>query len=244
MPSIVHKRLGETPLEALERYRAEKGVAADVPLTYAGRLDPMAEGALLVLEGEECKRKDAFLGFDKEYEVEIVFGIATDSYDGLGLATAAPAQQPLPRAPIEGLERYVGAFEQEYPPYSSKTVGGTPLHELARAGRLPEKMPVRRAEICSISLIGWATVSAQALKARLFEAIDRVRGDFRQAEAKKRWDEALGDPSMAFSVAKIRVACSSGTYMRSLADRMGKDAGCGAFALSIKRTRIYERRRA
>ena len=57
---FVHKRWGETPLEALERLRAEEGIAADVPMTYAGRLDPAAEGLLIILTGEECKNKDAY----------------------------------------------------------------------------------------------------------------------------------------------------------------------------------------
>ena len=53
-------------------------------MTYAGRLDPMASGVLLVLAGEETKNKDKYLGLDKEYDFEILFGFATDTYDILG----------------------------------------------------------------------------------------------------------------------------------------------------------------
>lgn len=73
--ALIYKHIGETPLEALERFRREQGIAADVPMTYAGRLDPMAEGLLLILLGEECKNKEKYLGLDKEYEVEVLFGI-------------------------------------------------------------------------------------------------------------------------------------------------------------------------
>ena len=41
-----------------------------------------------------------------------------------------------------------------------------------------------------------------------------------------------------FVVVKIKVACSSGTYMRSLANRIGQDIGIPAFAYSIKRNRV------
>jgi len=58
-------------------------------MTYAGRLDPLAEGLLLVLTGEECKNKEKYLGLDKEYEVDVLFGFATDTYDILGKVLSA-----------------------------------------------------------------------------------------------------------------------------------------------------------
>ncbi len=233
---FVNKQLGETPLEALERYRRGRKDLAGVPMTYAGRLDPMAEGTLLVLIGEECKKKGKYLGLDKEYEVEIVFGISTDTYDALGLAT-------LGKEVVIDMDilKYAGKFRQEYPPYSSKTVDGKQLHELARSGDLPDEMPTKDVEVLGIELLGKREVSSGALKEEIYRKIDLVRGDFRQKEIKERWNEVFsaGDKEQSFQCIKIRVECSSGTYMRSLADRMGKDAGTGAFALSIKRTKIF-----
>lgn len=54
-------------------------------LTYVGRLDPLAEGVLIVLEGEEINYKQVFLDLDKTYEFEVVLGIVTDSFDQLGI---------------------------------------------------------------------------------------------------------------------------------------------------------------
>ena len=87
---IIYKKVGETPLEALENFRTKRLDEGhveyrNIPMTYAGRLDPMAEGDLLILIGEECKKKDAYLGLDKEYEVEVLFGIETDTHDVLGI---------------------------------------------------------------------------------------------------------------------------------------------------------------
>jgi tRNA pseudouridine55 synthase len=81
----VYKNLGETPLQCLERYRLEAGIEAGVPMTYAGRLDPMAEGDMIILVGEECKGKDKFLPLRKEYEMEVLLGVETDTYDLLGI---------------------------------------------------------------------------------------------------------------------------------------------------------------
>ena len=54
-------------------------------MTYAGRLDPMAEGALIVLARNAIYEKERYLKMDKEYEGEILFGFETDTYDALGM---------------------------------------------------------------------------------------------------------------------------------------------------------------
>jgi tRNA U55 pseudouridine synthase TruB len=43
----INKNVGETPLELLERLRRERPELAQETLSYAGRLDPMAEGVML-----------------------------------------------------------------------------------------------------------------------------------------------------------------------------------------------------
>jgi len=237
---VITKKVGETPLEALERFRVEQVAQGriefkDVSMTYAGRLDPMAEGELLILIGEECKQKEEYLGLDKEYEVEIVFGIETDTYDALGLATICQIEAS-PRS-ID-LSHYIGTFSQSYPPYSSRTVNGVPLHVMARAGELPEGMPVKEVTIYSLVELESKTISATKLKGLIINKISQVKGDFRQVEITQRWQEVLHDDALQFGVLKVRIMCSSGTYMRSLAHRIGQDRGGGAFALGINRTKI------
>lgn len=251
---IIYKNIGETPLEALERFRLgqiEKAVYSvlkkkwqDVPMTYAGRLDPLAEGELLILIGEECKNKEKYLGLDKEYEVEVLFGVVTDTYDALGLATKKSDILKDSDAVLDQLDltKYVGTFMQEYPPYSSRTVDGVALHELARADKLPEEMPTKEVTIYEIEELKREQVIGLELEARIVDMIDLVKGDFRQDEIKLRWQGVLDDGvsgNEPFEVVTIRVKCSSGTYMRSLAHMMGKDLGVGAIALGIRRKRIF-----
>lgn len=261
--TIIHKNLGETPLQSLERFRGEQIARArqastteqksdqkvvtfwqDVPLTYAGRLDPMAEGELLILIGDECKHKEKYLDLDKEYEVEIVFGIETDTYDALGISRLVEAtgldnqSVGFEAASISTqLNSYVGHFTQSYPPYSSKTVNGVQLHELARTDSLPEEMPTKEVEIYDIQVLCIGTISAPDLHDCIANTIGLVKGDFRQAEILEKWHQNLSD-SRIFNTVSIRVRCSSGTYMRSLAHKIGQDTGLGAFALSIQRTKI------
>lgn len=234
MSKIIWKNIGETPLECLNRARADLHIGESVPMTYAGRLDPMAEGKLLVLVGDECRERDRHLGLAKEYRVRIVFGFRTDTYDALGLAErgrsidVASLPAPLP-----------GCFVQKYPPYSSKTVGGVPLHELARRNLLPEILPGREVEILSVTEEGRDEISASELKREIFGKIDLVKGDFRQGLIKARWEDVLSDPAEVFPIIDLSIKCSSGTYMRSLAEDLGKISGSGAFAVSIIRTEIF-----
>ncbi|MDQ3244755.1 MAG: tRNA pseudouridine(55) synthase TruB, partial [bacterium] len=81
---LLNKKEGETPLEALESFRVKAKIGKEVKMTYAGRLDPMASGLLIILAGEECKNKEKYLRLDKEYNFEVLFGFATDTYDILG----------------------------------------------------------------------------------------------------------------------------------------------------------------
>lgn len=81
---ILEKKVGETPLSCAEDYRAQHPELEGVSMAYAGRLDPMASGKLLILLGEECKNQTSYHGLDKEYEFSVLFGIESDSLDVLG----------------------------------------------------------------------------------------------------------------------------------------------------------------
>jgi len=258
---LAEKRLGETPLQCLERIRMERNLGS-APLTYAGRLDPMAEGLLLVLAGEECKKKADYLGLDKVYETEFLLGVETDTYDLLGLVqdpsktmpktmpkrTPKPAPTPnISREQLEAIMRtFLGKRAQVYPPFSSKPHNGRPLFSLARAGELPteEKMPSREVEIFSIDVVGERAVAASELEKQIVERISRVRGDFRQAEIVAAWQAFFQDGRSHrhehFQLFSLRVHCSSGTYIRSLAHEAGRllGAGVGATTFSIRRTQV------
>ena len=141
---ICNKEIGETPLECLERIRKENNMDENMPMTYAGRLDPMAEGLFIILSGEECKNKEKYTNLDKEYQMEILFGIKTDSYDILGLIEnirntdseinnnknntknrkieKIRDEKSIGKIDKINFKKYIGKFIQEYPRYSSKII--------------------------------------------------------------------------------------------------------------------------
>lgn len=243
---ILHKRDGETPLERLVRFKKTKPAYANVPLTYAGRLDPMASGKLLILAGEKAKEKDAYLGLEKEYEFAVLLGASTDTGDILGLVQKYAPVENTP-ALIQKLKAairtYKGkAFDQKYPLYSSKPHKGRPLFSYARSSEsIPDdEHPTKQVKVISINFLGSRTVRATTLLKTIEGRIARVTGDFRQIEILRAWHNCakLSFAQNSFIIVKCKAKVTSGLYIRSLAENIGKDAGVPALAHTIKRTRI------
>lgn len=242
MPILFYKKRFETPLDALNRLRLEKPELKDETLSYAGRLDPMAEGVLLVLVGEEENRdREKYLGLDKSYEVEVLLGISTDTGDVLGLVQNTEKEGK--KVLNEEIEKVVKNLEGEnnfpYPVFSSRTVDGKPLHEWAREGRLDEiEIPTKASTIYSAKLIDTKIISATDILQSVLNDIDQIQGNFRQEEIKKSWNESLQNLNQEFQIATISIDCSSGAYMRTIAEELGKKLGTVALAYRIKRTKI------
>lgn len=239
----LYKNRGETPLECIKRFKSENSEYKNEPMTYAGRLDPLAEGLLLVLVGEECKNKEKYLGFDKEYEVDVLFGFSTDTYDILGKVIHIIMSDLFPIKNIKDiLITFIGKFSQKYPAYSSKTINGETLFSLAKSGELNENdIPEKEVEIKEIKLLKHKELSKKELEKYIIKSVNSVSGDFRQEEILKKWEDMLLKTKVKkFPVISIKVNCTSGTYMRSLANSIGEKIGVPALALNIKRTRVGE----
>ncbi len=243
---LLNKKEGETPLEALELFRRKHREYKDVPMTYAGRLDPMASGLLIILAGEECKKKEKYLALPKEYEFEILFGFATDTYDILGKMQHKGHTDKLEYVGMlelekkikESLKYFRGKITQTYPAYSSRTVKGKPLFAYARAGEEVE-LPEREVMVKKLEFLKLRKISAGKLLVNIEKRIKKVQGDFRQKEILKIWKgELRRKKSERFFAASFRISCSSGTYVRTIANDLGTKMGIPALAFSIRRTKL------
>ena len=142
------------------------------------------------------------------------------------------------QAALESISDIEKIKTQEYPAYSSKPVDGTPLFAHARAGTLQDiEIPTRQVKIFSLEHIHTKEVSEKDVLQIIEERIGKVHGDFRQEQILTRWREVLPGADTVL-ISKIRATVSSGTYIRSLAQLMGKKLGCGGLACSIHRTRV------
>src|SRR6266481_5994392 len=207
----IYKPRGLTPLQTLNLLRVKFPEYKNAVLSYAGRLDPMAEGVLLVLIGETANKKESrekYLGLDKEYEVEILLGIETDTYDILGKVTSKKLEAPDTEKFSEKLEKYTGVFEQPYPPYSSKPVLGKPLFVWARENRLSEiHIPTKSVTIFDIKLLNISKISTQKILEEVIKDAHDVVGDFRQEEIKKTWQKSFENTSIELPLLTISLRC-------------------------------------
>lgn len=246
---VLEKAVGETPLYALSQFTQTHPAYQNMKASYAGRLDPMASGKLLVLFGEECKRQTAYTGLDKEYDVEVLFGVSSDTGDALGLVTPTNQKHVPTEALKKALKKEEGTHEHAYPVFSSKTVGGKPLFLHALSGTLSSiSIPTHKEHIYRARLLSTTSISTQTLKERVEQYLARVPkttepskelgADFRIDAVRESWQHILSRQDATWYVARIRVICGSGTYMRTLASRLGTALGTGGIALSIHRRTI------
>ncbi|OHA59804.1 MAG: hypothetical protein A2589_03110 [Candidatus Vogelbacteria bacterium RIFOXYD1_FULL_46_19] len=224
----IWKPVGLTPLEAVKRLQQIRPDLGGVKLTYAGRLDPLALGVMIILSAGDIKDKEQFLVLPKTYEVEILLGAATDSGDVLGLSTKVVKPE------IVSLERVamatrslVGKRRQTAPRYSAPGLDG--------------KVFTRSVEIKSVAVGERQMILAEALLKLIEEKIFLVMGDFRQAEILAGWQRELKRwSSCNFPVIPLTIECSSGTYVRLLARELGRQLELPALALHIKRIKVGE----
>ncbi|MFZ1987634.1 MAG: hypothetical protein WAV21_01200 [Minisyncoccia bacterium] len=249
--AIIEKEIGETPLQAIQKWKAQHPAYADVPASYAGRLDPMASGKLLILFGEECKREKKYRGLDKEYEIEVLLDLETDTGDVLGLASYKGMDTHTDAQRInKALEKEKGTHTIPYPIFSSKTVNGKPLFLYALSGTLSDiTIPTHEERIYQIALQKFERMSGEEIAKRIAVLLARtpctnepskeLGANFRIDAVQKKWNEIFASmPNRKFQLLHLTVVCGSGAYMRTLAGRIGTSLGTSALALSIKRTRI------
>ena len=258
---IVDKKAGQTPLEAIDEQKISDPALLNLPLTYAGRLDPLASGVLVILAGDECLKKDEYLALEKEYELTILFGFSTDTYDLMGkvmemkskegfemvwLSKPAQESEDLSNSSFdeikEKIKYFVGRINQKYPPYSSRTVAGKPLYQWAREGRLDEiTIPSHEVFVKNIDVVGNNTINGKDLESKIKEVVALVNGDFRQKEILDLWHETLADKQEEiYQTVTLKVACGSGVYVRGIAHELGQKMGIPALAFNIKRTKVGE----
>lgn len=241
---LIYKELGETPLEALLRLRAHFKIPDVVPLTYAGRLDPAAEGVLVILAGDECKNKLAYTNLPKTYVAEIVLGVSTDSYDllgmpisgGLGEMTVQTTGDLYTKAEA-WLASRIGTHAQEYPPYSSKTVAGRHLHAYAKEGMLVD-LPTHEVTLHVAKDAGMRLVRKGDVVSRVERVATKVSGDFRQKEIAGAWRRLADGLPTELPILKVTLEVGSGFYVRQFAQDLGRTLGTGACLYSLVRTSV------
>jgi tRNA pseudouridine55 synthase len=122
------KPVGPTAAQALVALRESDPSLRGVKLGHAGRLDPMAEGLLTVLVGDENRAVHALRGESKTYEVDVLLGLASDSFDALGMLSSPVDTALSPAAIALACSRFGGDYSQRYRPFSQGRVNEWESH--------------------------------------------------------------------------------------------------------------------
>ncbi|PWK37007.1 tRNA pseudouridine(55) synthase TruB [Cupriavidus plantarum] len=176
---------------------------------HTGTLDPLATGLLPLCFGEATKFSADLLDADKTYEAVVRLGQTTSTGDAEGDVVLS-RDVAVDRAALDAaVARFTGEISQVPPMYSALKKDGKPLYAYARAGETVERA-ARTVTIRSIDV----------LSLNLDNTLDDTL------------DDALA-PGFT-----MRVTCSKGTYIRTLAEDIGEALGCGAHLTGLRRTAV------
>jgi tRNA pseudouridine55 synthase len=179
---------------------------------HTGTLDPFATGVLVILLGKATRLSRFMTGVDKEYEAIIRLGYSTDTGDRTG-------------KPIPGLSEVRNWTEPEIE---------SALQSLR--GNIDQVPPMYSAK----------KIEGRKLYelARRGETVERkpVRVCIHEFAAIRPGGQLIKDNLDGTFDLHARVSCSSGTYVRTLAEDFGKRLYVGAHLAELRRTRVGDLR--
>ena len=190
---LIDKPKGVTSANCVYQLRKFLGIKK---IGHCGTLDPLATGLLPVCIGEATKFSSFTSDLDKTYEVDIGFGLETDTGDIEGQIISKGINNFNEKDLESVLERFVGPQSQTPPMYSALKIKGKPLYWWARKGVFLSRKE-RDITIHEIELMEFSK-----------------------------------------NLAKLKVSCSKGTYIRSFAESIGRALLTKATVFSLRRLSV------
>jgi tRNA pseudouridine55 synthase len=208
---IIDKPAGLTSHDVVSRVRR---ILKTRRVGHTGTLDPFATGVLVVLVGRATRLAQFLSGAEKEYEALIRFGYATETGDSTGERRLAQSAQEDARGCVR----------------------------LWSDGEIEAALASFRGEIEQVPPM----YSAKKVKGqKLYELARRgieiertpVRVQIQELEAVRINGSLLRDGDDETCYLQVRVRCSAGTYIRTLAEAIGERLGRAAHLAALSRTR-------
>jgi tRNA pseudouridine55 synthase len=179
---------------------------------HTGTLDPFATGVLVILVGRATRLAQFLSGLDKEYEAVIRLGYATDTGDRTGKRVDSSDANQTKTWSGEQIEAAMASLRGEIEQVP-------PMFSAKKRGGQKLYELARRGEVVSR---------------------EPVRVCVREFESIGKAGEMLKDNFDGTFDLEVRVVCSAGTYVRTLAEDFGKRLGIGAHVAELRRTRVGE----
>lgn len=128
----VYKNRGMSSFDVVRKI---KFLAHEKKVGHTGTLDPEATGVLPVALGKATKIIDYIMNSSKAYEVKLVLGKKTTTYDLEGEITEEKdASHITEDEAMDAVLSFVGEYNQVPPMYSALKKNGVRLYDLARQG--------------------------------------------------------------------------------------------------------------
>ena len=174
---------------------------------HTGTLDPMATGVLLLVVGRATRLSQFLIASDKSYEAVVRLGFATDTADAEGQPVGPVSRAALP--PRETIEAALDEFR----------------------GTFMQQPPAYSANKID------GTRSYKLARAGAADARLKPSGDENLPAPASVTAHAIDIVSADGDSVTLRVDCSAGFYVRSLAHDLGQRLGIGGHLAALRRTR-------
>ena len=249
---IVYKPIGCTMVQLIDDLKNKHPVYKGKKISYAGRLDPMAHGLVILLVEDECKNQEHYIAETKKYRFQILLGFKTDTYDLLGIPNITDDINSSDKITTDNIitqfESHLGDSEQVYPNFSSfvaksiKTGERKPLWKWTKESRLNEiNIPSKTIHINSLIVNRIYNLNTEDLNHIIINKLNKLNdpnNEFRKKDILTHWNHILSKRNKFYRIIEVEALVSSGTYIRSLTNTVGEQLGCGAIAFDINRIKI------
>jgi tRNA pseudouridine55 synthase len=175
---------------------------------HAGTLDPFATGVLVCCIGPATRLVQFLVGLDKEYEATVRLGYATDTQDRTG--TEITPLRSSSELSIDDLRRVLTEF-------TGGQLQTPPMFSAKKVGGERLYRAAREGRHVEREAVNITVYSIELLEDEALSMTDNEDGtrDF-----------------------EVRLRCSSGTYVRTVAHDIGEKLGVGAHLVQLRRTEV------
>ena len=205
---VIDKPAGVTSHDVVARSRH---ILHERRIGHTGTLDPFATGVLVILLGKATRIAQFLSGVDKEYEAIIRLGYSTDTGDRTGNPISGPEDA---KKRLEWSEHEIEEALKSLRGYIDQI---PPMYSAKKVEGKKLYELARRGE----------NVERQPIRVCIHE-FEAIRPD----------GQLIKDNLDGTFDFHARVSCSSGTYVRTLAEDFGKRLDIGAHLAELRRTRV------
>jgi tRNA pseudouridine55 synthase len=233
---VIDKPAGPTSHDVVARVRRALG---ERRIGHTGTLDPGASGVLPLVIGRATRLAQFLSARDKSYDAVIRLGSSTDTGDAQGHVVGVPHAAAMPsREAIEAaLETCRGTYLQQPPAYSAKRIDGTRSYKLARASARSTNTSTSTSTSTSTEHLALRIEHLAPSTEPRASSIEHHPQAAPLPAAVRVTAHAVDLLDLHGDTVTLRVDCSAGFYVRSLAHDLGVRLGTGAHLAGLRRTR-------